>query len=163
MLFLSLPFRIRAVKPYPQSTDLAYKTANERTWYRCNCIIMQSNSQFLVSDATQKDTQGKTVFKLALTQKPLHITYSNNKKTSMVQFKIQNFFHSIFSMYVISKLVFQLLSNQIWMYIQKGFTYDFVLIKSLPPNCVPIKISVLRVCSSGPGTFVSSLGAWHRN
>lgn len=61
----------------------------------------------------KKDTQGKTVFKLALTQKPLHITYSNNKKTSMVQVKIQNFFHSIFSMYVISKIVFQLLSHQI--------------------------------------------------
>lgn len=74
---------------------------------------MQSNSQFRVSDATQKDTQGKTVFKLALSKKPLHITYSNNKKTSMVQVKIQNFFHSIFLMYVISKLVFQLLSNQI--------------------------------------------------
>lgn len=74
---------------------------------------MQSHSQFRVSDATQKDTQGKTVFKLALTQKPLHITYSNNKKTSMVQVKIQNFFQSIFSMYVISKIVFQLLSHQI--------------------------------------------------
>lgn len=74
---------------------------------------MQSNSQFRVSDATQKDTQGKTVFKLALTQKPLHITYSNDKKTSMVQVKIQNFFHSIFSMYVILKIVFQLLSHQI--------------------------------------------------
>lgn len=42
---------------------------------------MQSHSQFRVSDATQKDTQGKTVFKLALTQNPLHITNSNNKKT----------------------------------------------------------------------------------
>lgn len=57
---------------------------------------MLSHSQFRVSDATKKDTQGKTVFKLALTQKPLHITYSNNEKASMGQVKIQNFFHSIF-------------------------------------------------------------------